>query len=50
MLASFDAIPWDRLPDDITRTMVKRYVEERKIGRFKVYSGDHERGVMKSVD
>ena len=50
VLASFDAIPWDRLPDDITRTMVKRYVEERKIGRFKVYSGDHERGVMKSVD
>jgi flavin reductase (DIM6/NTAB) family NADH-FMN oxidoreductase RutF/pimeloyl-ACP methyl ester carboxylesterase len=50
VLASFDAIPWDKLPDDTTRTMVKRYVEERKIGRFKVYSGDHERGVMKSVD
>ncbi len=50
VLASFENIPWDKLPDDTTRSMVKRYVEERKIGRFKIYSGDHERGVMKSVD
>ena len=50
VLADFDAIPWDRLPDDTTRNMLKRYVEERRLGRFKVYSGDHERGVMKAVD
>jgi len=50
VLADFDNIPWDRLPDDITRNMLKRYAEERKIGRFKVYSGDHRRGIVKAVD
>ena len=50
VLADFDDIPWDKLPDDTTRNMLKRYAEERKLGRFKVYSGDHERGVVKAVD
>ena len=49
-LVDFDAIPWNRLPDDTTITMLKRYAEERKLGRFKVYSGDHERGIVKAVD
>ena len=40
----------DALPDDATRSMLKRYSEERKIGRFKVYSGDHRQGVIKAVD
>ena len=50
VLAGFDDIPWDKLPDDITRTMLRRYAEERKLGRFKVYSGDHVQGVTKAVD
>ena len=50
MLADFDNLPWDRLADDATRSMLKRYSEERKIGRFKVYSGDHRRGTVKAVD
>ena len=50
VLADFDDIAWDKLPDDITRTMLRRYAEERKLGRFKVYSGDHVRGVTKAVD
>ena len=50
VLADFDNLPWDRLADDATRSMLKRYSEERKIGRFKVYSGDHKQGTIKSVD
>jgi flavin reductase (DIM6/NTAB) family NADH-FMN oxidoreductase RutF len=50
VLADFDNLPWDRLADDATRSMLRRYSEERKIGRFKVYSGDHRQGTVKSVD
>ncbi len=48
--ADFDNIPWDRLPDEATRSMLRRYAAERKIGRFKVYSGDHRQGTVKAVD
>jgi flavin reductase (DIM6/NTAB) family NADH-FMN oxidoreductase RutF len=50
VLADFEDIPWDRLPDDATRSMLRRYAAERKIGRFKVYSGDHRQGTVKAVD
>jgi flavin reductase (DIM6/NTAB) family NADH-FMN oxidoreductase RutF/pimeloyl-ACP methyl ester carboxylesterase len=50
VLASFDDIPWDRLPNEATRSMLRRYAAERKIGRFKIYSGDHKQGVVKAVD
>jgi flavin reductase (DIM6/NTAB) family NADH-FMN oxidoreductase RutF len=50
VLADFDDIPWDRLPDEATRSMLRRYAAERKIGRFKVYSGDHRQGTVKAVD
>ncbi|WP_368904408.1 alpha/beta fold hydrolase [Taklimakanibacter lacteus] len=50
VLVEFDAIPWDRLPDEATRIMLKRFVEERRQGRFKIYSGDHEQGEVRAVD
>ena len=50
VLAEFEAIPWDRLPDEATCSMLRRYAAERKIGRFKVYSGDHRQGTVKAVD
>jgi flavin reductase (DIM6/NTAB) family NADH-FMN oxidoreductase RutF/alpha-beta hydrolase superfamily lysophospholipase len=50
VLADFDDIPWDRLPDEATRSMIRRYAEERKIGRFRIYSGDHRQGTVKAVD
>ena len=50
VLADFEDIPWDRLPDEPTRNMLRRYAAERKIGRFKVYSGDHRQGTVKAVD
>ncbi|MFM8748260.1 MAG: flavin reductase [Aestuariivirga sp.] len=50
VLADFEDIPWDRLPDEATRSMLRRFAAERKIGRFKVYSGDHRQGTVKAVD
>lgn len=50
VLSSFGDIPWDRLADEATRSMLRRYAEERRIGRFKVYSGDHRQGTVKAVD
>lgn len=50
VLADFNDLPWDKLPDEVTRSMLRRYSEERKIGRFKIYSGDHRQGMVKSVD
>jgi flavin reductase (DIM6/NTAB) family NADH-FMN oxidoreductase RutF len=50
VLADFEDIPWDRLADEATRSMLRRYAAERKIGRFKVYSGDHRQGTVKAVD
>jgi hypothetical protein len=49
ILIDFDAIPWDRLPDEATRTMLRRYAQERQEGRFKIYSGDHEQGEVRAV-
>jgi hypothetical protein len=49
ILVDFDAVPWDRLPDEATRTMLRRYAEERQQGRFKIYSGDHEHGEVRAV-
>lgn len=45
----FDAIPWDDLSDEALRTMLRRYAVERLEGRFKIYSGDHERGEVRAL-
>lgn len=45
----FDAIDWDKLPDEATRIMLRRYMRERQEGRFKIYSGDSERGEVRTV-
>ena len=49
ILVDFDAIPWDRLPDEAIRTMLRRYAQERQQGRFNIYSGDHEQGEVRAV-
>jgi flavin reductase (DIM6/NTAB) family NADH-FMN oxidoreductase RutF/pimeloyl-ACP methyl ester carboxylesterase len=49
VLVDFDVIPWERLPDEAIRIMLKRFVEERRQGRFKIYSGDHEQGEVRAV-
>jgi flavin reductase (DIM6/NTAB) family NADH-FMN oxidoreductase RutF len=49
VVADFDALPYGRLPDDAVRSMLQRYAEERRQGRFKVYSGDHRQGEVKPL-
>ena len=44
------AVQMCRLPDEATRSMLRRYPAERKLGRFKVYSGDHRQGTVKAVE
>lgn len=45
----FDAIPWPRLPDDASRTMLRRYVAERQENAFGIYVGDHQSGTVRAV-
>lgn len=46
---AFDDIPWDRLPDDAVRSMLRRYVAERREDTFGVYAGDTEDGVVQPL-
>lgn len=45
----FGSIPWRRLPDDAVRTMLRRYVAERRENTFGIYVGDHESGTVRAV-
>lgn len=47
--APFDDIPWQCLPDDATRAMLRRYVEEREQDTFGVYVGDFEEGEVQAL-
>lgn len=46
---AFDDIPWDRLPDDAVRSMLRRYVSERREDTFGVYVGGVETGVVQAL-
>lgn len=46
---AFDDIPWDRLPDDAVRSMLRRYVSERREDTFGVYVGGVENGVVQAL-
>lgn len=43
-LVPLEAIAFDRLPDEATRSMLARYVRERREDAFGIYVGDAERG------
>jgi hypothetical protein len=49
VLVPFEALAEERLPDEALRIMLRRYVSEREEGRFKIYSGDHERGEVRTL-
>jgi flavin reductase (DIM6/NTAB) family NADH-FMN oxidoreductase RutF len=49
-LLSFDALPWEAFRDDATRSMLKRYSQERLQGRYRIYSGDQVSGDVREVD
>jgi flavin reductase (DIM6/NTAB) family NADH-FMN oxidoreductase RutF len=46
---AFDDIPWDKLPDDAVRSMLRRYVTERREDAFGVYVGGIESGVVQAL-
>jgi flavin reductase (DIM6/NTAB) family NADH-FMN oxidoreductase RutF/pimeloyl-ACP methyl ester carboxylesterase len=48
-LVSFEALPLDAFAEEAVRVMLTRYADERQQGRFKIYSGDHERGVVRAL-
>ncbi len=47
--APLDALPWERIQDPVSRTMLERYAAERAAGRFGIYMGDEESGEMRAV-
>ena len=48
-LLSFEALPLEAFAEDPVRVMLRRYADERQQGRFKIYSGDHERGEVRAL-
>ncbi len=48
-LLSFDALPYENFAEDAVRVMLRRYADERQQGRFKIYSGNHERGEVRAL-
>ncbi|WP_338759697.1 flavin reductase family protein [Massilia sp. METH4] len=42
-------IPWEKLPDNAVRSMLKRYVKERTEDAFGVYVGDTTNGAVRSL-
>lgn len=48
-LLSFEALPWESFRDDATRSMLRRYSQERLQGRYRIYSGDHVSGDVRDV-
>ena len=49
VLLDFETLPWDKFRDDATRSMLKRYSNERQQGRYKIYAGDHLSGAVRDV-
>jgi flavin reductase (DIM6/NTAB) family NADH-FMN oxidoreductase RutF len=48
-LFGFDAIPWDTLPDEITRGLLRRYLREQAEDLFGVYVGDMDDGIIRPL-
>jgi flavin-dependent trigonelline monooxygenase, reductase component len=42
-------IPWDELNDDAVRSMLERYVRERRQDAFGIYCGDTEAGTVQTL-
>lgn len=49
MLLAFDALPYEAFGEEAVRVMLKRYADERQQGRFRIYSGNHERGEVRAL-
>jgi flavin reductase (DIM6/NTAB) family NADH-FMN oxidoreductase RutF len=49
-LVALSEVPWDKLPDFATQSMLRRYVSERSEDRFGIYVGTAEAGTVKGLD
>ena len=49
-LVALSEIPWEKLPDFATQSMLRRYVSERSEDRFGIYVGTSETGTVKGLD
>ena len=49
-LFAFDAIPWSEIGDAAVRTMLERYIGERRIDVFGIYVGDAAHGVVQRLE
>ncbi len=45
----FNSIPFDRLEDDASRIMLRRYITERKLNAFGIYVGKESDGKVEAV-
>ncbi len=48
-LVPFDDIPWHLIADEALKSMLRRYIQERRDDLFGVYVGDAERGTVQSL-
>ena len=46
---ALDALPWERIHDPVSRTMLRRYAAEHAAGQFGIYVGDEEAGEVRPV-
>ena len=49
-LVALSEIPWEKLPDFATQSMLRRYVSERSEDSFGIYVGTSEAGTVKGLD
>jgi hypothetical protein len=48
-LVRFDEVPWERIRDEALKSMLRRYIQERREDLFGVYVGDAERGTVQPL-
>ena len=46
---SFDKLPFEQLPDQATRTMLKRYIHEQQHDAFGIYVGNQQQGAVETL-
>ena len=45
----FDAIPFDKLTDEASRIMIKRYIKERELNAFGIFVGKESEGKVEAI-
>ena len=45
----FDAIPFDKLSDEASRIMLKRYIKERELNAFGIFVGKESEGKVEAI-